>query len=151
MGLHKAKPPVHPVLGTLEANPHKSLSKATIEIGWWDRSTGYTTKIEHKWEPDQGWESWQSWAGWSQPATPSEPEQGSWSQPSTPTEPGQGKSRSPSRSRDETPLRPSPTGSHFNGRPCAGSGSLSIPHISCRPFASSFCCWPFLCSWLFQC
>ena len=33
---------------------------------------------------------------------------------------------------------PSPTGSHFNGRPCAGSGSLSIPHISCRPFASSF-------------
>ena len=33
MGLHKAKPPVHPVLGTLEANPHKSLSKATIEIG----------------------------------------------------------------------------------------------------------------------
>ena len=33
MGLHKAKPPVHPVLGTLGANPHKSLSKATIEIG----------------------------------------------------------------------------------------------------------------------
>ena len=64
MGLHKAKPPVHPVLGTLEANPHKSLSKATIEIGWWDRSTGYTTKIEHKWEPDQGWESWQGCAGW---------------------------------------------------------------------------------------
>ena len=77
------------------------------KFGWWDRSTGYRTKIEHKWEPDQGWESLQSWAGWSQPATPSEPGQGSWSQPSTPTEPGQGKSRSPSRSRDETPLRPS--------------------------------------------
>ena len=33
MGLRKAKPPVHPVLGILGANPHKSLSKATIEIG----------------------------------------------------------------------------------------------------------------------